>query len=80
MAKRKPTKSQIEKAWKEIHEEDTSRHEKMNSPEVQRRIMEINRKSNLPSDDPEHICGPRCDGQDGQSSYCYRLRSKLGLV
>lgn len=77
---RRPTKSQIEKARREIQDEDNARQERMNSPEVQRRIMEINRKSNLPSEDPEHICGMRCDGQDGQSSHCYRLRKKLGLV
>lgn len=76
MAKRKPTKSQIKKAWTEIIQEDAKRYERFKGTLDKRNSHD----RNLPSENPDHTCNMLCDGQDGQSSYCYRLRSKLGLV
>lgn len=32
----------------------------------------------LPPDHPDHTCGLCCDGQDGRSSDCARIRRALG--
>lgn len=74
---KKPTKAQIDKARAEIAAEDKATQEYYESPEVQASCEENNRRANLPSEHPDHICGIRCDGQDGWTSYCARLRIKL---
>ena len=48
-----------------------------NRPDIKAQVEENNRRSGLPPEDPDHICGMRCDGQDGQSSDCYKIRMKL---
>lgn len=63
---------------KQMEEEDVRRRERDESPEIKSIVDENNRRSHLPSEDPEHICGIFCDGQDGQSSMCWRVRDKLG--
>lgn len=75
----KPTNEQVTTAKAEIEAEDSRR--RANSvcayDEQKRIIAENQRKSSLPSEDPEHIHGMMCDGQDGMNSYCERLRRKL---
>jgi len=39
--------------------------------------LEESFRKDLPSEHPDHTCNMFCDGQDGQTSYCYRLRKKL---
>lgn len=39
--------------------------------------LAISSNPDLPSEHPDHICGALCDGQDGSSSHCARLRRKL---
>lgn len=46
-------------------------------PEVKAAIEENARRSNLPPEHPEHLCGWMCDGQDGWSSDCCKIRTKL---
>lgn len=43
-------------------------------------LAETARRARLPPEDPDHICGMMCDGQDGQNSHCARLRRKLGYA
>lgn len=64
-----PTKSQIEGAWAEIEAEDRQPLDFI--------IHGGPAADYLPPEHPEHICGIRCDGQDGASSYCSRIRRKL---
>lgn len=73
---RKPSKAQVEAAKREIDEEDARALDtKRNS--YLRAEAENRRRSNLPPEHPDHICGMFCDGQDGSNSYCARLRRKL---
>jgi hypothetical protein len=74
---RTPSKQQVEAAKREIAREDKVASERRLSPEDQAQVDENHRRSNLPSEHPEHICGWMCDGQDGSNSYCARLRYKL---
>lgn len=70
---RKPTKAEVARAKAEIEAENAEM-------EAARRVQpdpEIERRTLLPPEDPEHLCGPTCDGQDGSNSYCTRLRQKL---
>lgn len=72
---KKPTKRQVDQAAMEIAEED--RRAAKVREQLPNHISEINRRSNLPPEHPDHICGMMCDGQDGSNSYCARLRWKL---
>lgn len=72
-----PTKDEVERAKREIAEEDVVRVSKYNTPEVFAVIEENNRRTRLPSEHPDHLHGLMCDGQDGMNSYCERLRRKL---
>ena len=69
--KRMPTDAEIEEARRQINEED----KKQEGLIVE--YAENRRRNHLPSEHPEHICGVMCDGQDGYSSYCARIRRKL---
>lgn len=73
---KKPTKRQVEIAKVEICEEDR-RARRVHSVKSEQVIAENHRRSSLPSEDPEHVHGMLCDGQDGMNSYCERLREKL---
>lgn len=73
---KKPTKAQVSIAKMEIEDEDR-RARQVHSIDEQHTIAENRRRSLLPSEDPEHIHGMLCDGQDGMNSYCERLRRKL---
>lgn len=46
-------------------------------PDIKAKVEENARRSNLPPEDPDHICGMMCDGQDGSNSDCARIRRKL---
>ena len=46
-------------------------------PGIKAQIAENAHRSNLPPEDPDHICGMMCDGQDGRNSDCCRIRVKL---
>lgn len=72
---KKPTKAQVAAAEAEIDAEDL--RPRVYNVDEERVIAENARRSSLPSEDPEHIHGMMCDGQDGMSSYCERLREKL---
>lgn len=48
-----------------------------NRPDIKAICEDNNRRSNLPPEDPEHICGMFCDGQDGGGSDCAKIRCKL---
>lgn len=48
-----------------------------NRPDIKAQGEENSRRSNLPMEDPEHICGLFCDGQDGSNSDCCLVRTKL---
>lgn len=75
---KKPSSYQVALAKRQIAEEDeVARQETLNSQKDQAIAAENSRRSQLPSEHPEHICGLGCDGQDGQNSYCARLRRKL---
>ena len=50
---------------------------RIDTPERQAQVEENRRRNHLPSEARDHICGMMCDGQDGASSYCARLRRKL---
>ena len=70
-----PTTEQIETAKREIAEED-ARARRMSAKD-EAVVAETRRRSQLPSEHPEHIHGMMCDGQDGDNSYCARIRRKL---
>lgn len=74
---KKPTKKQVTQAQEEIEAEDCAQVVRMNTLERRAIEAENSRRSSLPSEDPEHIHGLMCDGQDGWNSYCSRLRRKL---
>lgn len=74
---RKPTKKQVAKAKAEIEAENKKSREYTETPEYVAACEENSRRASLPSEDPEHIHGMMCDGQDGSNSYCDRLRNKL---
>lgn len=74
---KKPNKSAVAAAKREIAVEDEEARRLRESPEQQAVSDENSRRSRLPSEHPDHICGMLCDGQDGQNSYCSRLRRKL---
>lgn len=63
----------------EMARENEAHAEYYKRPDIVAQGEENNRRSNLPSEHPEHICGMRCDGQDGRTSDCWRLREKLGF-
>lgn len=73
------SKEQIEQAKREIEIEDEERLKRARSPEIEAIVAENHRRSDLPSEHPDHIHGMFCDGQDGATSYCMRLRRKLGF-
>lgn len=75
--RRIPSKEEVESAKKEIEREIEAAEKARDTPERRAIVAENRRRSSLPSEHPEHICGMLCDGQDGQSSYCARLRLKL---
>jgi hypothetical protein len=70
-----PTPEQIEAAVREIEAEDKAARARIR--EYDPVAAENGRRSQLPSEHPEHIHGMMCDGQDGMNSYCERLRRKL---
>ena len=72
-----PTEEAIQRAKKEMQEENILSWGRANSPSNRRTIEENHRRSSLPSEHPDHICGIMCDGQDGSNSDCARLRRKL---
>lgn len=74
----KPTRKRVAAAEAEIAAEDARRFAMSRLDTAV--TLDNRRRSNLPSEDLEHICGLKCDGQDGQTSHCYRLRAKLGLL
>lgn len=74
---RKPTKARVAAAEAEIAAEDEASRNRQSPPEIEAKIADNRRRSRLPSEHPEHIHGMMCDGQDGQSSHCARLRDKL---
>lgn len=51
--------------------------EYFNSPDVIAICVELNRRTSLPPENPEHLCGMSCDGQDGYGSDCALVRNKL---
>jgi len=65
-----PSPEQIAKAQQEIKEEDEAARRKI-------QLAELDRRTSLPSEHPDHLHGLHCDGQDGCNSYCVRLRKKL---
>lgn len=75
----KPTPEQVAvaEAEAEIKAEDQKARDYYSRPDIVAICEENARRSNLPSEDPERIHGIFCDGQDGGSSYCMRLRAKL---
>lgn len=79
--KEKAEQKRVAVAKAELAEEDRkaeeARRSRVASPEYKAKIADIDRRSNLPSEHPEHLCGMPCDGQDGSNSYCARLRRKL---
>lgn len=74
---RKPTKAEVDAAKAEIAREDEAARNRLSEPDVAAQIAENQCHSQLPSEHPDHIHGIMCDGQDGMSSYCSRLRFKL---
>lgn len=76
---KKPTKRQVEAADQEIVAEDEAARQLLVLDTAKNLIAATakSRRSRLPSEHPDHICGLACDGQDGQNSYCARLRRKL---
>ena len=74
---KKPSKSQIAAAKREIAVEDDAARQLREAPDQLAIAAENSRRSRLPSEHPDHICGLSCDGQDGSNSYCARLRRKL---
>lgn len=65
---RRPSAQQVAQAKKEIELEDAA---------AALLVAPVSNRSSLPSEDPNHVCGLLCDGQDGANSYCARLRRKL---
>ena len=72
-----PTEQQIAAARLEMEQEDRAREKAEHTLERETIVEENNRRSNLPSEHPEHMCGMMCDGQDGWNSDCARVRRKL---
>ena len=72
-----PTAEEIARARIEIEKEDAARLAYWDRPDIKAITDETSRRSKLPSEDIDHIHGISCDGQDGASSYCIRLRMKL---
>lgn len=58
-------------------QEEEQREAYYNRPDVKVKIEESRRRTSLPPEHPDHTCGMMCDGQDGQSSNCYKIRMKL---
>lgn len=75
--KHEPTPERVAKMKAEIIAEEEAREKRVRESFESDAYKETARRSNLPSEDPDHIHGMRCDGQDGNSSYCERLRVKL---
>ena len=73
----RPYRMTIEEAERQIEAEDRADRARRDSPEDRAAIAENERRSSLPPEHPDHCCGLMCDGQDGASSYCARLRAKL---
>jgi len=48
-----------------------------NRPDIKATVEDNRRRSNLPPEHPDHICGMMCDGQDGNNSDCCLIRMKL---
>ncbi len=71
-----PSAEEIARASAEIERENRATQDYYNSPAVRAIVADTNRRSNLPSEHPEHICGVICDGADG-NGYCNRIRAKL---
>ena len=65
-----PSKRAVAQAKREVKEE-------IRIAEEQKRARSRKLLDGLPSEHPDHVCGLMCDGQDGASSYCARLRFKL---
>lgn len=65
---RQPTATEIARAQAEILAEDAA---------ARARYMDDTRGTSLPSEHPDHVHNLKCDGQDGRSSQCVRLRVKL---
>lgn len=74
---RRPSASEVAAAKRAIAAEDEVARQLRERPEQIAAAAENSRRSRLPSEHPDHICGLSCDGQDGQNSYCARLRRKL---
>ena len=72
-----PSPEEVARVQAEILAEDEAHAKAQDTPERRAQAAEVSRRAGLPSEHPEHIHGLRCDGQDGQSSYCERLRAKL---
>lgn len=69
--------AEVARAKAEIEDENRRSREANDTPERRAQGEENSRRSSLPSEHPDHICGMLCDGQDGWTSHCYRLRDKL---
>ena len=67
----------IKRAKAEIEAEDIAYAESLRARDRVAVEQENARRSKLPPEDRDHICGMGCDGQDGSNSYCSRLRRKL---
>lgn len=77
---RKPTKKAVAAAKRALAAEDEARERARITSVDSPAAAENARRSSLPSEHPEHVCGMSCDGQDGANSYCARLRAKLFSV
>lgn len=75
----RPTKAEVTDAKREIAEEDERAEAAARLRRASAAVVEAEneRRAKLPSEHPDHICGVRCDGQDGMNSRCARLRVKL---
>ena len=72
-----PTKEEIEAARWALEAEDEAAARARHTPTHDAIVAENARRTALPSEHPDHIHGMMCDGQDGQNSWCVRLREKL---
>ena len=72
-----PSPDLVAAAEREMRAEDVAVRKLQDTSERRAIETETSRRSSLPPEHPDHICGMMCDGQDGASSYCARLRRKL---
>lgn len=79
--KKEAERTRVAAAKAEIAEEDRraveARLARHATPAYRAQVDEGSRRTKLPSEHADHLCGMLCDGQDGSNSYCARLRRKL---